>query len=251
LSFIVSLKELKRKKPLSTKSIKNAATALSSFFEYCFMRGLIEVNQAKTPMFRQNLARLIKERRKIEQNIQEKARSLEEIKLLIDASYRNDFEFGLFVELLISTGLRLGEASALTWGDLNQSKRDNEFYWTLSVNKTLNPKNNLVQNSAKCGLSGVIPVLNTLVSKWCHKIGIKRTTAHCLRDNFVTLLETSGHSIQQVQKMARHNTLTMTIANYKTIFSTNGPNESNDGKYNIRKLAKSCPRRGFGTRTWD
>ena len=168
MSFIVSVKEMKREKPLSSKSIKNLATALSSFFEYCFIRGLVLLNPAKAPLFRQNLSRLVKEKKKFEQNIRDKARSIDEIKVLLAASYQKNFEFGLFVELLISSGLRLGEASALTWGDVIQTKNNNELYWSIAVNKTLNLKTKQIQNSAKCGSNGILPIPNSVANKLTH-----------------------------------------------------------------------------------
>ena len=168
MSFIVSVKEMKRKKPLSSKSIKNLATGLSTFFEYCFIRGLVLLNPAKAPLFRQNLSRLVKEKKKFEQNIRDKARSIDEIKVLLAASYQKNFEFGLFVELLISSGLRLGEASALTWGDVIQTKNNNELYWSIAVNKTLNLKTKQIQNSAKCGSNGILPIPNSVANKLTH-----------------------------------------------------------------------------------
>lgn len=261
MNFIVSIKEMKREKPLSSKSIKNTATALSTFFEYCIIRGLISLNPAKSPLFRQNLSRFVKEKKKFEQNIRDKARSFDEIKILLNASYQKNYEFGLFVELLISTGLRLGEAASLTWGDLTQSKNENEFYYSILVNKTLNLKTKQIQNSAKCGSNATLPIPYSLANKikaWsgqleimgfengksdfifpkitrsahnfsqdlvslCQKIGIKNTTAHCLRHSFVTLLATSGHDVQQVQRMARHSTVTMTMAYYQPSFQQLNP----------------------------
>ncbi len=43
-----------------------------------------------------------------------------------------------------------------------------------------------------------------------NKIGIRRTTAHCLRHSSVTFLASNGHDLQQVQKFARHSSINMT-----------------------------------------
>ena len=45
-----------------------------------------------------------------------------------------------------------------------------------------------------------------------NQIGIRKTTAHCLRHSFVTYLATHDHNLQSVQKAARHSTVSMTQA---------------------------------------
>ena len=56
LEYTVNLKENKKNgKILNAKTIKNIVGTLSNFFEYCCLRGYIELNPAKSPLFRQNL----------------------------------------------------------------------------------------------------------------------------------------------------------------------------------------------------
>ncbi|MES2615579.1 MAG: site-specific integrase, partial [Bdellovibrionota bacterium] len=50
------------------------------------------------------------------------------------------------------------------------------------------------------------------------KIGIRRTTAHCLRHSSVTFLAVNGHDLQQVQKFARHSSVNMTRAYFEASY---------------------------------
>ena len=50
------------------------------------------------------------------------------------------------------------------------------------------------------------------IARTSKQIGIRKTTAHCLRHSYVTFLATNGHNLQQVQKAARHSSVKMTTA---------------------------------------
>lgn len=252
LKFTVFLKELKLgKKSLAAKTIKNIIGSLSNFFEYCCLRDYIKLNPAKSPLFRQNLIRFVKERRKSDQNIKEKSRNFEELNKLLIASYERDYDFGLTVEFMLASGLRLGEVAALTWGDIRSSTNNTgRTAWFISVNKTRFFMDKQVQTSAKSGSNGFVPLPNILIERFEYwkkqsiklgysvlpesvifprvaqnqmgfsrmiartskQIGIRKTTAHCLRHSYVTFLATNGHNLQQVQKAARHSSVKMTTA---------------------------------------
>lgn len=252
LQFTVDLKENKKNgKMLNVKTIKNIVGTLSNFFEYCCLRGHITLNPAKSPLFRQNLARLIKGRKKFQNSIEDKARTSEELKILFAAAYKKDFEFGLIAEFLFVTAMRLGEAAALTWSDLRKtdSLTNNQSAWFVTVNKTRYSKTKQLQNKAKSGSNGLIPLSTGIVERlqqwrllaeqmgydtsngivfprlernqkgWSKSLfvlskslKIRETTAHCLRHSSVTFLASNGHDLQQVQKFARHSSVNMTRA---------------------------------------
>ncbi|KAB8029883.1 tyrosine-type recombinase/integrase [Fluviispira multicolorata] len=185
-------------------------------------------------------------------NIKKKALNIEEAKKLIVQAYARGFQTGLIVEFLIYTGLRIGEIAALTWGDLqymeiNQLGEGSQF---ISVNKTMNHRTRQIQESAKCGSNGFVEVSPAIAAKllqWnqkahelgyeivktasifpmvaknpnefskvitslAKKAGIKHTSAHSLRHTTITFLASAGHSMQVVQKIARHKTSDMTTA---------------------------------------
>lgn len=277
LKFAIQLKETKYcGKSLSTKTIKNIVGALSNFFEYCCLREYMELNPAKSPLFKQNLTRLVKERRRCEQNIKEKSRSGDELNKLLIASHKRSYDFGLTVELLLSSGLRLGEVAALTWGDLQRSSNLNAegYLWSVSINKTRYSKDKQVQHAAKSGSNGFVPLPVTLIERleqWkkqsvelghsispeaiifpkiaqnqmgfsrmlariSRQLGIRKTTAHCLRHSYVTFLATNGHDLQQVQKAARHTSVNMTRA----YFSASQLGMENIAKTIEKILIPSC-----------
>ncbi len=153
---------------------------------------------------------------------------------------------------MISTGLRLGEVAALTWKDVQRSTNTStgNMVWFILVNKTRYYKNKIVQDKAKAGSNGSVPISPNLVEKleqWkaqaqqlghdilsdnvifptiaqnqrgftkmlvilSDRLGIRRTTAHCLRHSSVTFLASNGHDLQHVQKFARHTSVNMTRA---------------------------------------
>ncbi|MBX9836943.1 MAG: site-specific integrase [Silvanigrellaceae bacterium] len=185
-------------------------------------------------------------------NIKKKALNSEEAKKLIAQAYERGFQTGIIIEFLIYTGLRIGEIAALTWGDLqyldsNQIGLGSLF---ISVNKTMNHRTKKIQHSAKCNSNGFVEVSSLIATKliqWnnkahtfgysieksailfpmvaksphefsktisslAKKAGIKHTTAHSLRHTTITFLASAGHSMQVVQKIARHKTSEMTTA---------------------------------------
>ena len=189
---------------------------------------------------------------KFTSNIKKKALNSEEAKKLISQAYARGFQTGLIVEFLIYTGLRIGEVSALNWGDLqyletNQMGEGSQF---ISVNKTMNHRTRQIQQSAKCGSNGFVEVSSLIAAKlvqWnskakelgfsiektaslfpmaaknphefskiisllAKKAGIRHTSAHGLRHTTITFLASAGHSMQVVQKIARHRTSEMTTA---------------------------------------
>lgn len=253
LEYTISLKENKKNgKMLNVKTIKNIVGTLSNFFEYCCLRGYMTLNPAKSPLFRQNLARLIKGRKKFQSSIEDKARSSEELRILFAAAYKKDFEFGLIAEFLFVTALRLGEAAALTWGDLRKTDAltNNQSAWFVVINKTRYSQTKQLQQKAKSGSNGFIPLSDGIVErlqqwrmlavqsgfensnsgilfprlernqkgwskslfKLSRSLKIRETTAHCLRHSSVTFLASNGHDLQQVQKFARHSSVNMTKA---------------------------------------
>ena len=254
--FAIRLKEVRRhQKPLATKTIKNIVGTLSNFLEYCAIRDYINFSPARSPLFKSKLSQLIKTRSQLKQNIKDKARSFDELNLLMDACYKKSFELGLAIEFILSTAMRLGEAAALTWGDLQHSASSSggPSSHFIIINKTRFCVTKKVQNKAKSGSNGLIPISAFLAEKmesWkilaekigcdvspsepifpkiaqgqknitkslialSKSIGIRRTTAHCLRHSSVTFLAVNGHDLQQVQKFARHSSVNMTRAYFE------------------------------------
>lgn len=251
IDFAVQLKAKKHKgKHISSKTVKNIVGSLSNFFEYCEFRKCISINPVATDAFRQKLKRLVKDHRNFEQNIRKKARTPEELGLLLQMTAQKGIEFGLATEFLLSTAFRLGEGAAITWGDIIQTTHPISRAPNLivTVNKTRDHRSKMVQKKAKWGSDGIVSISQTLFEKlmafklWLtqtghdigntdpifpniaknqmgysealgtlsEKIGIRRTTAHCLRHSTITFLAANGHPIQEIQSLARHSSLGIT-----------------------------------------
>ncbi|MES2615781.1 MAG: tyrosine-type recombinase/integrase [Bdellovibrionota bacterium] len=259
VKFTIYLKDVRhRQKPLSSKTIKNIIGSLSNFLEYCTIRDYIEFSPARSPLFKSKLSQLVKTRSQLKLNIKDKARSFDELNMLISACYNKSFELGLSVEFILSTAMRIGEAAALTWADLQHSAHSNggQATYFITINKTRYHVTRKVQNKAKSGSNGLIPISSSLAEKmntWkilaekigydvspsdsllpkiaqgqrnltetlialSRRIGIRKTTAHCLRHSSVTFLATNGHDLQQVQKFARHSSVNMTRAYFEASY---------------------------------
>ncbi len=189
---------------------------------------------------------------KFSTNIKKKALTKEEAKKLILQGYERNFQTGFIIEFLIYTGLRMGEVAALTWGDLEYLETNPQGSASLFVviQKTMNHRTREVQLNAKCGSNGHVELSNViankivewhsiakslsyslektaalfplasknplefskLISNLSMKAGIRHVSAHGLRHTTITFLASSGHSLQVVQKIARHKTADMTTA---------------------------------------
>ncbi|WGL60524.1 site-specific integrase [Pigmentibacter sp. JX0631] len=257
LTFVLNLASstTNQGKKRSLKSIKNIVGCFSSFLDWCCFKSYLEDNPLKRSKVKNNLSIFYKKNR-LENNqantIKKKALTKEEAKLLIAQAYKRGLQTGLIIEFLIYTGLRIGEAAALTWGDLNYLKTDNLGTVSLfiTIDKTMNHRTKSIQRSAKCGSNGQVEIsysialkleqwkkiaseygypissldflfpfvaqspkdFSALISSLARKANIKHVTAHGLRHTTITFLASSGHSMQVVQKIARHKTSDMTTA---------------------------------------
>ena len=183
----------------------------------------------------------------------------------------------MIAEFLFVTALRLGEAAALTWGDLRKtdSLTNNQSAWFVVVNKTRYSQTKQLQQKAKSGSNGFIPLSESIVERlqqwrilaeqsgfetensgilfprlernqkgWsksllCLSRGLKirETSAHCLRHSSVTFLASNGHDLQQVQKFARHSSVNMTRA----YFSASHLGMDEMARTIDKMLVPSCP----------
>lgn len=254
IEFVIKTKETKRNgKYLSIDYIDDVMTALISFFEDCCARSYIILNPAKSDFCKQNFKRLKRGIKKFGDDLSERARLPEELMRLLSAAYEESFEFGVSVEFILSTGIRLGEASALCWNDFI-ARRDGTY--ACLINKTRIPRTRQIRRQAKCGSNGIVPVSGYMMEKILQlkeihfsdevfyfisknqdgfskklaniseRIGIRRTTAHCLRHSFITHLAMKELPLQSIQKASRHKSGNMTQAyiNYAQVNLENIPN---------------------------
>lgn len=248
IEFVIQLKQRKHYgRTITLKTARNVVGTLWSFFEYCCEQTYLESNPIQSDKFTDYRRRFLGSRNQksnTARHAHSKARTQEEIKVLIIASYQRDYEFGLGVEFLLGTAMRLGEIASLTWSDVAQriSSKGSQLYCT--INKTRDHRTREVQSSAKSGSNRTIALndlITTKLSTWKHmalelgygiantdaifpliaknqklysahvgelsdKIGIRHTTAHCLRHSMGTYLAINNHNLQEVAKYLGHTT---------------------------------------------
>lgn len=177
--------------------------------------------------------------------------TLYEQKLLV--KYLKEAKYGNFFMFLLSTGLRLGEALALTWEDF--SKDMNSFYITKTtstvngnivihekpktqssirtvyLNKTskniidyqykINSnknKNNLVFFSDKYTYINSSS-LRYILSSTCKKAGIRNITIHSLRHTFATRALENNINIKVLSAMLGHSDIKLTLNTYAHVLN--------------------------------
>lgn len=135
IQFMVN--ELK-KQNLSYSTIKKAYEAINGCFKYALIKGDINKNPCIGVTLPKNLKR---------QDGNIKFYTEEQIKLLLEQSTiqystgRNKYRLGYGIQFLLYTGLRIGEALALTWKDVDFENK------TIKVNKNLKQVKNRDNNS--------------------------------------------------------------------------------------------------------
>ncbi|MES2614434.1 MAG: site-specific integrase [Bdellovibrionota bacterium] len=234
----------------SIKTIKNLLGAFTAFFEWCYLKSLIETNPARDHKMREKLSRIFKMDRisnSFASTIKQKAMTPKEARMLIEIAYKRDFQTGFAIEFFLHTALRLGEVSALNWDDIIQSSG----MILISITKTRSHRTLLIQNNAKCGSNGNIELPTAIVRKldeWKsaavsmgydigpshsifpivarnpHQFSVlirelgkkceihKKISAHSLRHTAITFMTIGGNALHKVQKIARHSTSAMTEA---------------------------------------
>ncbi|MFO0617231.1 MAG: site-specific integrase [Polyangiaceae bacterium] len=139
-----------------------------------------------------------------------------------------------FVTLLVTTGLRFGEAAALTWKDVNLDDPNPCIHVARAVNRS-------VIDETKTGRRRVVPLIPATVEallaldrsreqlftredgsfmrpdhvapilhRACRDAGIKRIGWHALRHTFATTLVSRGAPLRIVQELLGHTTIQMT-----------------------------------------
>lgn len=168
-----------KKQNLSYSTIKKAYEAINGCFKYALIKGDISKNPCIGVTLPKNLKR---------QDGDIKFYTEEQIKLLLEQSTlkynngRNKYRLGYGIQFLLYTGLRIGEALALTWEDIDFQNK------TLRINKNLKQVKNrdsnnqgnykiIIQDSTKTKSgSRIIPLNNKSIEALNH---IKEVTGQC------------------------------------------------------------------------
>ena len=204
IQFMVN--ELK-KQNLSYSTIKKAYEAINGCFKYAIIKGDINKNPCIGVVLPKNLKH---------QDGDIKFYTEEQIKLLLKQStikYSNGrykYRLGYGIQFLLYTGLRIGEALALTWQDIDFQNK------TVRVNKNLKQVKNRDKNN-QCK----------------YKIIIQDSTKTNSGSRIVPLNNKSIEALNHIKKFT---------GQYKYVFSTETGNNVSGRTYDtmFRKIQENC-----------
>ena len=201
------------------KSISRKINSTRTFFKYLLENGIIQDNVAEKlshPRFEIKPPRILSEM---------------EYRSLRDVS-RVDIRLYSIVEILLQTGIRIGELAALTLDDIRQSKdgKIDFLYIKASGSHPARkvPLNKSAKNAideymnirpeteddtlfvTKNGRALLVRNIRTAIDKAFEKAGIKNAKVNDLRNTFIAHHLANGVDLQVVSKLVGHKRLTTT-----------------------------------------
>jgi len=195
------------------KSASRKLNAIKSFFRYSKNQNLIETNPTENveyPQYETKPPRIL---------------SQMEYRALRDA-VRNDTRLAAVIELLLQTGLRIGELARLELDDIKdnqlrirayESQPERNITFSQAAKKALDrwlelrpktkTKNVFI---TKTGRPFLIRNIRTIINRYFREAGIKDATINDLRHTFIAHQLASGASVVLIQKMVGHKRLSTT-----------------------------------------
>lgn len=215
------------------KSASRKLNAIKSFFRFLKGQGLIEANpseQVGYPQYETKPPRIL---------TQMEYRSLRD-------AVRNDIRIAAVVELLLQTGMRIGELARLELDDLKdnqvrirayESQPERTVVLNTAAKKALDkwlefrPKTK-VKNIfvTKTGKPFLIRNIRTIINRYFREAEIKETTINDLRHTFIAHQLASGASLVLIQKLVGHKRLS-TTEKYLSLI-----NQSPEAKVKLEEL---------------
>jgi integrase len=227
----------------SRGTVKSVLTPLSAMFTQAVEDQHVTFNPA---------VRILKRSRSEEGEQQQKISFLtrEEVAVLLNTCSEHFPVHSPLILLLVRTGMRIGEALALQWGDLDFQGRFAEVRRTLRKGRLSTPKSNksrrvdlsqqltetlkslLVERkkeTLKRGWGEVPPwvfinqapvpiqhshLLGRVWPKLLGKAGLRRIRIHDLRHTYASLLIQNGESLAYVKEQLGHHSIQMTVDTY-------------------------------------
>jgi len=215
------------------KSASRKLNAIKSFFRYSKNQNLIETNPTENveyPQYETKPPRIL---------------SQMEYRALRDA-VRNDIRLAAIIELLLQTGLRIGELARLELDDIKdnqlrirayESQPERNITFSQAAKKALDrwlelrpktkTKNVFI---TKTGRPFLIRNIRTIVNRYFKEAGIKDVTINDLRHTFIAHQLANGASVVLIQKMVGHKRLSTTEKYLNLI------NQSSETKVKLEEL---------------
>lgn len=212
---------LKESGEYTLKTISRKINSLKTFFKYLYNRKLIVKDYSepiKHPELQPQLPRIL---------------APLEYRALRDVA-RNNLRLYTMVELLLQTGITIGELSRLRLADVHQKEGDkylsieafsskpgrkvelnetaqaalNEYLQKLSLNEEDNKSIYLF--STKTGKPVLIRNIRTAVNRAFHKAGITNATVNDIRNTFIVYQLENGIGLEKLAKVVGHQKPTTT-----------------------------------------
>jgi site-specific recombinase XerD len=215
------------------KSASRKLNSIKSFFRYLKNQNLLETNPAETvgyPAFETQPPRIL---------------SQMEYRALRDA-VRNDIRMTAVVELLLQTGMRIGELARLELDDVKENQIRIRAYESQPERMVvLNPSakkaldkwldfrtKTKVRNVfiTKTGRSFLIRNIRTIINRYFKQASIKDATVNDLRHTFIAHQLANGASVVVIQKLVGHKRLSTTEKYLNLI------NPSSENKVKLEEL---------------
>lgn len=227
-----------RKKKLSRSTIDLARGCISGPIQLALFQGVIQTDPTVGVMKQLRLTRGNKGSNKVKAMDEEQARDF----LAACQEHRPDF-YELFV-VLLGTGMRLGEALAITWADIDFHTKtgmiNKSYRRELSTTKTKKAREvalgdevysilrRLKASRMQAGKGKTSPLLfpgnngrylhqnsvRNMVGQIFKKAGLPRFRVHDLRHTFATLALRAGIPVQMVSKQLGHSSISITMDVY-------------------------------------
>lgn len=197
------------------KSIARKINSIKSFFNFCQEKGWLKINPAlniKPPKY---------------QNPQPRVLSKMEYRALRDAA-RHDARLEAIIELLLQTGMRIGELSRLQLGNLNfnkdelvietyQSQASRTIPLNLAAQKAIKtylqkrpPSKNNHLFLTKTGRPYLVRNIRSAINRCFKEAGIKEVKVGDLRHTFIVHQLQAGVPLTTISQIAGHKRLSTT-----------------------------------------
>lgn len=227
-----SIAELQNKYGFSPKTLSRKINSLRTFYRFLHENGITQTNRGidlKHPHFKPQMQRIL---------------TPVEYLALREVS-RNNSRLHALIELLLQSGLRIGEASRLKVGDVRLSKGKSELFVEKSSNSrerivplTLRAANTIEQYlekanivdassplfSTKDGKHMIIRNIRSSIDRAMHKTGIENASVNDLRNTFIFHQLKHGVPIEYVSQVVGHKNKNTTA---KYLLPLNGNYTSN------------------------
>jgi len=215
----------------SISTVKHLKVVLSNIFNIALENEVITINPTL------NLKRLFPKQTKPDRHFLTKA----EVNMLLETTQKHKPEFYPFMLVLARTGMRLGEAIALQWDDINFENKTITISRSITRKKIGKPKNNKSRKvDMTTNLSHILSELKKIKNnKWVFAINDqetpfntdnfrkrkfkpllklanlpKTTRIHDLRHAYASTLIQEGTNLMYVKEQLGHHSIQITVDTY-------------------------------------